>query len=201
MHSHELTGAPAGGGSGGLLDRDRVLALLHEYTEGPGLRKHAYGVEAAMRAYAARHGEDESLWGAAGLLHDMDYEKHPTPEEHPRVGCRALEERGYPAALIEAIMGHASYTGVPRASRMAKALFAVDELVGLITATALVMPSRRLADVTTESVIKKMRTKGFARSVNRDEIEQGAAELGVPLEEHVTFVLTAMQGAADRLGL
>lgn len=201
MHSHELTDDPTGSGAGDRLDRDTVLSLLHEYTEGPGLRKHAYGVEAAMRAYAARHGEDEALWGATGLLHDMDYEKHPTPEEHPRVGCRALEDRGYPAAMIEAIMGHASYTGTPRVSRMAKTLFAVDELVGLITATALVMPSKRLADVTTESVIRKMKTKGFARSVNRDEIEQGAADLGVPLEEHVTFVLTALQGAADRLGL
>jgi putative nucleotidyltransferase with HDIG domain len=183
------------------LERDRVVALLHEQTEGPGLRKHAYAVEAAMRAYARDRGEDEALWGAAGLLHDMDYEKHPSPEEHPRVGCRILEERGYPDALIDAILGHASYLGVPRTSAMAKTLFAVDELCGLITATALVMPSRRLADVTTESVLKKMRTKGFARSVNRDEIEQGAADLGVPLEEHVTFVLTAMQGAAERLGL
>jgi putative nucleotidyltransferase with HDIG domain len=201
MHAHEHSGAEQDRAAGDLLDRDLVLALLHEYTEGPGLRKHAYGVEAAMRAYAAHYGENQALWGAAGLLHDMDYEKHPTPEEHPRVGCRALEERGYPAAMIEAIMGHATYTGTPRVSPMAKALFAVDELVGLITATALVMPSRRLGDVTTESVIRKMRTKGFARSVNRDEIEQGAADLGVPLEEHVTFVLTAMQGAADRLGL
>ena len=193
-------GAAPGAGAD-LFDRDRVLALLHEYTEGPGLRKHAYGVEAAMRAYAAHYGEDAALWGAVGLLHDMDYEKHPTPEEHPRVGCAVLAARGYPADVIEAIMGHATYSGVPRVSRMAKALFAVDELVGLITATALVMPSRRLADVTTESVIRKMRTKGFARSVNRDEIEMGASDLGVPLEEHVTFVLTAMQGAADRLGL
>lgn len=193
--------APAAGAASDLLDRDRVVALLHEYTEGPGLRKHAYAVEAAMRAYALSHGEDEALWGAAGLLHDMDYEKHPSPEEHPRVGCRILEERGYPASLIEAILGHASYVGVPRTSAMAKTLFAVDELCGLITAAALVMPNKRLAEVTTESVIKKMRTKGFARSVNRDEIEQGAAELGVPLEEHVTFVLNAMQGAADRLGL
>jgi putative nucleotidyltransferase with HDIG domain len=200
MNTQERHSAPDGA-TAELLDRDRVLALLHEYTEGPGLRKHAYGVEAAMRAYAAKYGENEALWGAAGLLHDMDYEKHPTPEEHPRVGCAVLESRGYPPALIEAILGHATYSGVPRTSRMAKALFAVDELVGLVTATALVMPSKKLADVTTESVIRKMRTKGFARSVNRDEIEQGAADLGVPLEEHVTFVLTAMQGAADRLGL
>jgi putative nucleotidyltransferase with HDIG domain len=200
MEGQDTTPARAGGPMDERLDRDRVLALLHEYTEGPGLRKHAYGVEAAMRAYARREGADEALWGAAGLLHDMDYEKHPTPEEHPRVGCRVLEGLGYPAELIEAILGHASYTGVPRVTPMAKTLFAVDELVGLITATALVMPSKRLADVTTESVIRKMRTKGFARSVNRDEIEEGAAEIGVPLEDHVTIVLTAMQGAAERLG-
>jgi putative nucleotidyltransferase with HDIG domain len=193
--------APAAGAASDVLDRDRVLALLHEYTESPGLRKHAYAVEAAMRAYARDRGEDEALWGATGLLHDMDYEKHPTPEEHPRVGCRILEERGYPAAVIDAILGHASYLGVPRTSAMAKTLFAVDELCGLITAAALVMPSRKLADVTTESVLKKMRTKSFARSVNRDDIQHGAAELGTPLEEHVTFVLTAMQGAAERLGL
>jgi putative nucleotidyltransferase with HDIG domain len=193
--------APAAGAASDLLDRDRVVALLHEYTEGPGLRKHAYAVEAAMRAYARSRGEDEALWGATGLLHDMDYEKHPSPEEHPRVGCGVLEARGYPAAMIEAILGHASYLGVPRTTAMAKTLFAVDELCGLITAAALVMPNRKLAEVTAESVIKKMRTKGFARSVNRDEIEHGAAELGVPLEEHVMFVLGAMQGAADRLGL
>ncbi len=197
----EPTNAPSAGPSSGLLDRDRVVALLHEYTEGPGLRKHAYAVEAAMRAYARSRGEDEALWGAAGLLHDMDYEKHPSPEEHPRVGCALLEARGYPPALIEAILGHASYTGVPRTTPMAKTLFAVDELCGLITATALVQPGRTLAEVTPESVLKKMRTKGFARSVNRDEIEHGAAELGVPMEEHVAFVLQALQGAAERLGL
>jgi len=195
----DLRNAPADAAA--LLERDRVLALLHEYTEGPGLRKHAYAVEAAMRAYALRGAEDEALWGAAGLLHDMDYEKHPTPEEHPRVGCEALASRGYPAELIKAIMGHATYSGVPRVSPMAKTLFAVDELCGLITATALVMPSKQLADVTTESVLRKMKTKGFARSVNRDEIELGASELGVPLEEHVTFVLQAMRGASERLGL
>lgn len=197
----DVMNTPSANAATGLLDRERVLALLHEYTEGPGLRKHAYAVEAAMRAYALRGGHDEALWGATGLLHDMDYEKHPTREEHPRIGCGILEERGYPAPLIEAIWGHAAYSGVPRVTPMAKTLFAVDELCGLITATALVMPSKRLADVTAESVIRKMRTKGFARSVNRDEIEQGAADLGVPLEEHVTFVLTAMQGAAERLGL
>ncbi len=198
---NEAEQSPTAGTESALLERDRVVALLHEHTEGPGLRKHAYAVEAAMRAYARSRGEDEALWGATGLLHDMDYEKHPSREEHPRVGCRILEERGYPAALIDAILGHASYLGIPRTSAMAKTLFAVDELCGLITATALVMPSRKLADVTTESVLKKMRTKGFARSVNREEIEQGAAEIGAPLEEHVTFVLNALQGAAERLGL
>jgi putative nucleotidyltransferase with HDIG domain len=181
--------------------RDAALALLHEHTEGPGLRKHALAVEAAMRAYAQRLGGDPELWGATGLLHDFDYEKHPSREEHPRFGCAILEARGYPPAMIEAILGHAAYTGTPRVSPMARALFAVDELCGLITATALVQPGRTLAEVTPDSVLRKMRTKGFARSVNRDEIEEGARELGVPLEEHAAFVLTALQGVAGELGL
>jgi putative nucleotidyltransferase with HDIG domain len=185
----------------GLPPRDQVLALLFEHTEGPGLRKHALAVEAAMRAYAGRFGEDPALWSATGLIHDFDYEKHPTPEEHPRFGCRILEGRGYPRALIEAVLGHAAYTGTPRVTRMAKTLFAVDELCGLITATALVQPNKKLAEVTPDSVMRKMRSKGFARSVNRDEIDEGARELGVPLEEHVAFVLTALQGAAVELGL
>ena len=154
-----------------------------------------------MRSYAARWGEDVEPWGATGLIHDFDYEKHPTPEEHPRFGCRILEERGFPPGLIEAVMGHASYTGTERTSRMAKTLFAVDELCGLVTATALVQPNKKLAEVTPESVMRKMRSKGFARSVNRDEIEQGARELGVPLEEHAAFVLLALQGQAKALGL
>lgn len=154
-----------------------------------------------MRAYAERFGEDLELWGATGLIHDFDYEKHPTREEHPRFGCRILRERGYPDALIEAVLGHASYTGTPRATPMAKALFAVDELCGLITATALVQPGKKLGEVTPDSVLRKMRTKGFARSVNRDEIEEGARELGVPLDEHVAFVLAALQSRAEVLGL
>jgi putative nucleotidyltransferase with HDIG domain len=181
--------------------RDSVLALLHEHTETPGLRKHALAVEAAMRAYARKLGGDEELWGVTGLIHDFDYEKHPTPAEHPFVGCRILEERGYPREMIEAILGHASYSGTPRATPMAKALFAVDELCGLVTATALVQPQKTLAEVTAESVMKKMRSKGFARGVNRDDIEVGAAELGVPLDEHVGTVLTALQGASGALGL
>lgn len=181
--------------------RDELVALLHEHTEGPGLRKHMLSVEAAMRAYARKMGGDEELWAATGLLHDFDYEKHPSREEHPFVGCRLLEERGFPPELIEAILGHASYSGTPRVSPMAKALFASDELCGLITATALVQPGKTLAEVTPDSVLRKMKKKEFARSVNRDEIEEGARELGVPLEEHVTFVLAALQEAAPSLGL
>jgi putative nucleotidyltransferase with HDIG domain len=181
--------------------REELLALLHEHTEGPGLRRHALAVEAAMRAYARTLNGDETLWAATGLLHDFDYEKHPTPEEHPRFGCRILEERGFPPEMIEAILGHASYTGTPRVTSMAKALYAVDELCGLVTATALVQPGKTLAEVTPDAVIRKMKSKGFARSVNREEIAQGAQELGVPLPEHVATVLAALQRDAGALGL
>ena len=181
--------------------RDDLLALLHEHTETSGLRKHALAVEAAMRAYARRLGGDEALWGATGLIHDFDYEKHPSQEEHPFVGCRILTEKGYPAEMIEAILGHATYSGTPRTTPMAKALFAVDELCGLITATALVQPNKTLAEVTVESVLKKMKSKGFARGVNREDIETGAAELGVPLADHVGVVLAALQAESEVLGL
>jgi putative nucleotidyltransferase with HDIG domain len=181
--------------------RAEVLALLHEHTETPGLRKHALAVEAALRAYARKLGEDVELWGATGLIHDFDYEKHPTPEEHPRFGCAILKERGFPPALIEAVMGHAAYTNTPRVTPLAKALFACDEVSGMITATALVQPGKTLAEVTPDSVLRKMKTRSFARSVNRDEIELGARELGVPLEEHVAFVLAALQAEAGALGL
>lgn len=154
-----------------------------------------------MRAYARRLGGDETLWAATGLIHDFDYEKHPTPAEHPFVGCDILRSKGYPPEMIDAIMGHASYTGTPRVTPMAKALFAVDELCGLVTATALVQPGRTLAEVTVDSVLKKMKSKGFARGVNREEIARGATELGVPLEEHVGVVLAALQGEAEGLGL
>jgi len=184
-----------------VLSRDSAVLLLHEHTEGLGLRKHALAVEAAMRAYAKKHGADEELWGITGLLHDFDYEKHPSKEEHPFFGCRILEERGYPKAMIDAVLGHASYSGVRRETDMARALYASDELCGLITATALVQPGKTLSEVTRDSVLRKMRTKGFARSVNREEIEEGARELGVPLEEHVAFVLAALQGEAGALGL
>lgn len=181
--------------------REEILALLHEHTEQPGLRKHALAVEAAMRAYARRLGGDEALWAATGLIHDFDYEKHPTPEEHPFVGCDILRSKGYPPEMIDAIMGHAAYTGTPRVTPMAKALFAVDELCGLVTATALVQPGKTLAEVTVESVLKKMKSKGFARGVNREDIVRGAEELGVPLQEHVGVVLGALQAEAGVLGL
>jgi putative nucleotidyltransferase with HDIG domain len=184
-----------------LLTRGQALDLLHEHTEGPGLRKHALSVEAAMRAYARKQGEDEELWGVTGLLHDFDYEKHPSKEEHPFVGCAILRERGCPPEMIEAILGHAAYSGTPRVTPMARALFAVDELCGLITATALVQPGKTLAEVTADSVLRKMKKKEFARSVNREEIAQGAEELGVPLEEHVAFTLAALQAQAGALGL
>jgi putative nucleotidyltransferase with HDIG domain len=185
----------------GLPPRDEVLALLHEHTETPGLRKHALAVEIAMRAYARRFGEDPEVWGATGLIHDFDYEKHPTPAEHPFVGCTILRERGYPEPVLQAILGHASYSGTPRETSLAKALFACDELAGMITATALVQPGKTLAEVTPDSVLRKMKTRSFARSVNREEIEQGARELGVPLEEHIAFVLAALQAEAGALGL
>jgi len=185
----------------GLPPRGDVLALLFEHTETPGLRKHAMAVEIAMRAYAKRLGEDPELWGATGLIHDFDYEKHPTPEEHPFVGCAILRDRGFPEPMIQAILSHASYSGTPRETPLAKALFACDELSGMITATALVQPGKTLAEVTPDSVLRKMKTKSFARSVNRDEIELGARELGVPLEEHVAFVLAALQAEAGALGL
>jgi putative nucleotidyltransferase with HDIG domain len=187
--------------AGAAVRRDDLLALLHEHTETPGLRKHALAVEAAMRAYARRLGGDEALWGATGLIHDFDYEKHPSREEHPFVGCRILTEKGYPAEMIEAILGHATYSGTPRTTPMAKALFAVDELCGLVTATALVQPNKTLAEVTVESVLKKMKSKGFARGVNREDIETGAAELGVPLADHVGVVLAALQAESGALGL
>jgi putative nucleotidyltransferase with HDIG domain len=183
------------------MDRNSTLALLHEHTKSESLRKHAYSVEAAMRAYARKFGEDEERWGITGLIHDFDYEKHPTMEEHPYVGVTILEEMGYPEDIRRAVLGHAVYTGTPRDTNMAKALFAVDELTGLITAAALVRPSKKIADVSVSSVKKKMKDKGFARQVNRDEIRQGAEELGVDLDEHIDIVLNAMKGIADSLDL
>ena len=182
-------------------DRSAAWQLLCEYTQSESLRKHALAVEACMRAYAKKFGENEETYGITGLLHDFDYEKYPTPAEHPFVGNRILEERGYSDEIRRAILSHAQYSGVKRESNMEKALFACDELAGFITACALVKPSKSLAEVEAKSVRKKMKDKPFARSVNRDDIINGAADLGVDLEEHITFCIEAMKGIAKELGL
>ena len=186
--------------------RDAALALMHEYTASDSLRKHMYAVEAAMRAYAGHFGEDADRWGLTGLMHDFDYERwpnaaHSPTDEHPAAGVRVLRERGYPEDILEAILGHANYSGVPRATRMAKTLFAVDELTGLITATALVRPSKSVHEVDARSVRKKMKDKAFARGVNRDDVVNGAADLGVDLDWHIQFVTDAMKAHAESLGL
>jgi putative nucleotidyltransferase with HDIG domain len=189
-----------------LPDRASALALMQEYTASESLRKHMLSVEAAIRAYATRLGEDPERWGLAGLMHDFDYERfpndaHSATEEHPAHGVRLLRERGYPEDVLQAILGHAHYTGVARETTMAKALFAVDELTGLITATALVKPSRSVHDVDARSIRKKMKDKAFARGVSREDVVQGAQELGVDLDEHIQFVIGAMQSCAADLGL
>jgi putative nucleotidyltransferase with HDIG domain len=186
--------------------RENTLSLMHEYTQSDSLRKHMLAVEAAMRAYARKFGEDEERWGITGLIHDFDYERFPNnahspTEEHPSEGVRILRSRGYPEDVLEAILGHAQYCDTPRESRMAKALFAVDELTGLITATALVRPTKSVHEVDARSVRKKMKDKAFARGVNRDDVVNGAAELGVDLDEHISFVIAAMQSRAEDLGL
>jgi putative nucleotidyltransferase with HDIG domain len=188
------------------MTRDEALALVHEYTSSESLRKHMLAVEAAMRAYARKFGEDEEQWGLAGLLHDFDYERWPNEEHapdrgHPSEGVRILRSMGVPEPVLQAILGHANYTGVPRETLLAKALFAVDELTGLITATALVKPSRSLNEVDARSVRKKMKDKAFARAVSREDIVAGAAELGVDLDEHIQFVIEAMRSRAALLGL
>lgn len=185
-------------GGSTLPSRDEALAIVHEFTESDSLRNHMLAVEAAMRAYAEKFGEDPERWGLCGLVHDFDYERYPNEahsptEEHPSEGVRILRNRGFPDDVLEAILGHASYTGVPRNSRMAKTLFAVDELTGLITATALVRPSKSLMEVEARSVRKKMKDKAFARGVNREDVINGAADLGVDLDEHIGFVIRAMQ--------
>jgi putative nucleotidyltransferase with HDIG domain len=175
--------------------------LLCEYTKTEGLRKHALAVEVCVRAYARKLGGDEEQWGLAGLLHDFDYERYPQAPDHPLEGSKILKERGYPEEIIQAILSHADYMKVPRDTPMKKALYACDELAGLITAVTLVRPNKSLAEVKMSSVKKKMKDKAFARTVNRDDIRRGAEELGVELEEHIAFCLEAMQGIAKELGL
>ena len=183
------------------VSREAAWGLLCEYTQWESLRKHALAVEACMRAYARKFAEDEELYGITGLLHDFDYEKYPTPAEHPFVGNKILEERGYPEVIRRAILSHADYANVARLTNMEKALFACDELAGFITASALVKPNKSLAEVEAKSVRKKMKDKAFARSVSREDITKGAAELGVELEEHIAFCIEAMKGVAKELGL
>ncbi|MGN6215333.1 MAG: HD domain-containing protein [Solirubrobacterales bacterium] len=181
--------------------RDEAWALFCDWTESESLRRHVLGVEAAMRAYAGRYGEDEELWAVTGILHDLDYERHPDLETgHPRVALELFEERGYPRALIDAVAGHAPYLGVARETRMAKALFAVDELTGFIAAVALVRPTG-IEGLTPKSVKKKIKQPSFAAAVDREELRQGAAELGEDFDEHVAFVIAALQPRAEELGL
>jgi len=182
-------------------DRDGAWGLLTEFTQSESLRKHALAVEACMRAYAKKFGQNQDLWGIVGLIHDFDYEKYPTQEEHPYKGNEILKERGCSDEIRRAIVRHAEYSGVPRDTPMEKALFACDELAGFITACTLVKPSKSLAEVEAKSVRKKMKDKAFARSVNRNDITTGAADLGVDLEEHIAFCIEAMKGTARELGL
>ena len=182
-------------------ERGAAWGLLTEFTQSESLRKHALAVEACMRAYARKQAADEELWGLVGLLHDFDYERHPTAEEHPYKGNEILKERGYSEEIRRAIMSHAEYTGVPRITPMEKTLFACDELAGFITACALVKPGKSLAEVEAKSVRKKMKDKAFARSVNRNDMVTGAADLGADLEEHIAFCIEAMKSVAAELGL
>lgn len=187
------------------LNREDALALMHEYTQNENLRRHMYAVEAAMRAYARKYGEDEELWGITGLLHDFDYERWPNDErkpddEHPTTGVKILREKGYPEEMLQAILGHAEHTGAPRESLMARVLFAVDELTGFLTACALVRPTG-LSDMKVKSVNKKFKDPSFARGVSRDDVNKGVAELGVEFSQHVQLVIEAMREIQDELGL
>lgn len=189
-----------------MTNRDQAWSLLCEYTQNQNLLRHALCVEACVRAYARKFQEDEDLWGVAGLLHDFDYERWPNTEHsgtsgHPAQGSEILRQLGYPEEVIHAILAHADYTGVSRSNQLDHALFACDELSGFIVACALVKPSRRLADVETGSVKRKLKDKAFARGVNRQDITLGAEELGVSLEDHIKFCIDAMQGIAPEIGL
>ncbi len=182
------------------MNRSDAYDLLTEYTKSESLIKHALAVEAGMRAYARKLGEDEELWGITGLLHDFDYEKYPSLDDHPAKGAAILEEMGYPEEVVYAMRSHSDRMGVERVHLMDKALFAVDELTGLITAASLVRPSG-ITDLAAKSVRKRMKDKAFARAVSREDITKGAEELGVELSEHINFVVEAMRGIAEELGL
>jgi len=184
-----------------LPSRDAAWRLLTDYTHSPNLIKHALAVEASLRGYADRFGEDPDAWGIVGLLHDFDYEHWPDRTDHPFRGCEILTERGYPDWVIRAILSHADYSGVPRETRLEHALFACDEMAGFVTAAALVRPSKSILDLEPRSVLKRMKDKAFARAVNRDDLRRGAEELGLPLEEHVGNVIAFMRERADALDL
>lgn len=182
------------------MNYSEALDLMHEYTKNEALRKHMYAVESAMRAYARKFGEDEETWAIVGVLHDFDYEMYPNPPEHPQKGSEILKQKGYSDDVRIAILGHASFTNVPRESRMAKVLYACDELCGFISACSVVRPNK-IADLEVSSVKKKLKDKAFARNVSREDIQQGIQELGIPLDEHIKFVIEAMKGDAAKLGL
>ena len=181
--------------------RDDAWALLTEWTQSESLRKHALAVEAAVRGYARHFGEDEDAWGVVALLHDFDYERYPTPENHPFRGVEVLKAKGYPEWVTRAILSHAEYSGVPRESRLEHTLYACDEMTGFVTAAALVRPSKSVLDLEASSVIKRMKDKAFARAVNRDDLRRGAEEIGLPLDQHITNVIAFMRERAEALGL
>ena len=183
------------------INRDDAWQLLNEYTKSESLLKHALAVEAAVRGYARLFGEDEEAWGLVALLHDFDYERWPTPEDHPFRGCEILSEKGYPEWVTRAILSHADYSGVVRESRLEKTLWACDEMAGFITAASLVRPSKSVLDLEANSVIKRMKDKAFARAVKREDLRQGADTIGLPLEEHIANVISFMRERADALGL
>jgi putative nucleotidyltransferase with HDIG domain len=184
-----------------MTDYNSAVELMHEYVKNENLRKHMYCVSEAMRQYAKKYEEDEEKWATVGLLHDFDWEIHPNAEEHPAKGSEILKDKGYSEEIRKAILSHADYTGVPRESLMEKALYACDELSGFIVACALVQPTKKLEDVKVESVKKKFKKKEFARNVNREDMVKGAEELGIPVDEHIEFVLGALRGISDKLGL
>lgn len=184
-----------------MLNREQALAILHEFTKSESLRKHALAVESCVAAYARKSGEDENKWSVTALLHDFDYEMHPNAPDHPMKGEPILAERGIPEDVRRAILSHANYSGVPRQSALEKTLFACDELAGFITAVSLVKPGRSVHEVDTKSVRKKMKDKAFARSVSREDIVNGAAEMGIDLDQHIEFCVQAMQARAKVLGL
>jgi putative nucleotidyltransferase with HDIG domain len=181
--------------------REKAWEVLTEFTKGESLLKHALAVEASVRDYARRYGEDEELWSAVALLHDFDYERYPSLDDHPMRGVEILRERGWPETVVRAILSHAEHTGVPRESRLEHALFACDEMSGFVTAAALVRPSKSVLDLEASSVRKRMKDKAFARGCKREDLTRGAEEIGLPLDEHITNVIESLRARADALGL